>query len=312
MFLLTFLFFVEITCKSTKPIRVMKILVPTDFSELSEKALEVANEFAKLFNGKITPFHSHIPISEMDEPYALGMSSQMYQDFEEIEKSLSERLETLSNEKVDASRLDKPLVVMGNPAQSIIDASEEYDYIVMSTHGRTGFTRFLLGSVSEKVLRLAHTPVLIVEDESEVDSFKKILVTTDFSDNAASAYPFAKGIANAAGADLDLIHVLSFDQFDKDEEGELSLSNIREKRIKLVEKEHFHSLKGDVNSMVIVSQDSPHEAIYKHVSENDYNLIVMATVGRTGINYMMMGSTTANLVRHVKTAVLSVNPKREK
>jgi nucleotide-binding universal stress UspA family protein len=290
----------------------MKILVPTDFSELSEKALDVANRFAKLMDGTVTPFHSHIPISEMDEPYALGMSSQMYQDFDEIEDALSDRLSQLAEEKVDKKRLEKPIIMMGNPAQSIIDVSEEYDYIVMSTHGRTGFTRFLLGSVAEKVLRLAHTPVLIVEDESDVDDFKKILVTTDFSDNAASAYPYAKTIAEKAGADLDLVHVISFDQLDDEEEGSISLSNLREKRIKVLEKEHFHSLKGKVNSTVIVSQDSPHEAIFNHVKENNYNLIVMATVGRTGINYLMMGSTTANLVRHVNTAVLSVNPKRDK
>lgn len=289
----------------------MKILVPTDFSELSEKALEIANSFAKLMNGTVTPFHSHVPISEMDEPYALGMSSQMYQDFDEIEKSLSDRLSQLAEEKVDAARLEKPIIMMGNPAQSIVDTSEEFDYIVMSTHGRTGFSRFLLGSVAEKVLRLAHTPVLVVEDESEIGDFKKILVTTDFSDNAASAYPYAKEIAEKAGAKLDLIHVISFDQFDEEEEGSISISSIREKRIKLLEKEHFHTLKDKVNSMVIVSQDSPHEAIFNHVKENDYNLIVMATVGRTGINYLMMGSTTANLVRHVNTAVLSVNPKRD-
>ncbi|PKD43997.1 universal stress protein [Rhodohalobacter barkolensis] len=290
----------------------MKILVPTDFSELSEKALDVANRFAKLMDGTITPFHSHIPISEMDEPYALGMSSQMYQDFDQIEDALSDRLSQLAEEKVDKKRLEKPIIMMGNPAQSIIDVSEEYDYIVMSTHGRTGFTRFLLGSVAEKVLRLAHTPVLIVEDESDVDDFKKILVTTDFSENAASAYPYAKIVAEKAGADLDLVHVISFDQLDDEEEGSISLSNLREKRIKVLEKEHFHSLKGKVNSTVIVSQDSPHEAIFNHVKENNYNLIVMATVGRTGINYLMMGSTTANLVRHVNTAVLSVNPKRDK
>lgn len=290
----------------------MKILVPTDFSELSEKALDVANRFAKLMDGTVTPFHSHIPISEMDEPYALGMSSQMYQDFDQIEDALSDRLSQLAEEKVDKNRLEKPIVMMGNPAQSIIDVSEEYDYIVMSTHGRTGFTRFLLGSVAEKVLRLAHTPVLIVEDESDVDDFKKILVTTDFSENAASAYPYAKIVAEKAGADLDLVHVISFDQLDDEEEGSISLSNLREKRIKVLEKEHFHSLKGKVNSTVIVSQDSPHEAIFNHVKENNYNLIVMATVGRTGINYLMMGSTTANLVRHVNTAVLSVNPKRDK
>lgn len=289
----------------------MKILVPTDFSELSEKALEVADKFAKLMNGTVTPFHSHIPISELDEPYALGMSSQMYQDFDEIEDALSDRLNQLAEEHVDKERLEKPIIMMGNPAQSIVDTSEEYDYIVMSTHGRTGFSRFLLGSVAEKVLRLAHTPVLVVEDESDVDDFKKILVTTDFSDNAASAYPYARQIAEKTGAELDLIHVVSFDQFEE-EEGNISISDIREKRIKVLEKEHFHTLKDKVNSMVIVSQDSPHEAIFNHVKDNDYNLIVMATVGRTGINYLMMGSTTANLVRHVKSAVLSINPKREK
>ncbi|PWN06858.1 universal stress protein [Rhodohalobacter mucosus] len=288
----------------------MKILVPVDFSELSEKALEVADTFAKVMDGTVTPFHSHIPISELDEPYALGMSSQVYQDFESIEDNLTHRLKSVSAEKVDESRLSDPVVAMGNPAQSIIDISADFDYVIMSTHGRTGFTRFLLGSVAEKVLRLSHTPVMVVEDESDVGSFKKILVTTDFSDNATVAYPHAVNIAEKTGADLDLIHILSFDQFDTIEE-DRSLQKIREDRIKLLEKEHFHKFKGNITSKVIVSQDSPHEAIYNYVQDNPYNLIVMSTVGRTGINYLMMGSTTANLVRHVKTAVLSVNPRQE-
>lgn len=289
----------------------MNILVPVDFSELSEKALEVANEFAKLMNGKVTPFHSHIPISELDEPYALGMSSQVYQDFEEIENNLTERMNAVSKEKIDENRLNEAVISMGNPAQSIIDISDDYDYIIMSTHGRTGFTRFLLGSVSEKVLRLSHTPVIVVENESEIDHFKKILVTTDFSDNSTVAYPHAIKIAEKAGADIDLLHVISFDQLD-DELADKSIKKIREDRIKLLAKEHFRSFKGKVNTKVIVSPDSPHEAIFKYVKENPYNLIVMSTVGRTGINYLMMGSTTANLVRHVKTAVLSVNPRKEK
>jgi nucleotide-binding universal stress UspA family protein len=288
----------------------MKILVPVDFSELSEKALEVADAFAKLMNGTITPFHSHIPIAELDEPYALGMSSTTFQNFDEIESVLRKRLEKVSKEKVGKDRLEEPMVSVGNPAQSIIDASDDFDYIVMSTHGRTGFSRLLLGSVAEKVLRLAHTPVLVVEDESDVGQFKKILVTTDFSDNAIVAYPYAKDIAKAAGAHIDLIHILSFDQFEKDEQ-DLSLKKIREERIKLLEKEYFHEFSGKIHSKVIISNDTPHEAIYKYVKENPYNLIVMSTVGRTGINYMMMGSTTANVVRHVKTAILSVNPKQD-
>lgn len=288
----------------------MKILVPIDFSDRSKKALQVADKFAQLFDGKITPFYSHLPISELDEPYALGMSSKIYQNFESLEEQLTTRVKEVAENNVDPSRLDKPSVVLGNAAEGIIDASDDYDYIIMSSHGRTGFSRFLLGSVAEKVLRLAHTPVMVVENESDVDDFKKIMVTADFSDNAAEAYPYAIDIAEKSGAKVDLIHVLSFEQFDE-EEKDLSLRKIREERLKLLEKEHFARISNQISHEVIVSQDSVHEAIFNHVQNNDYNLIVMATVGRTGINYLMMGSTTANVVRHVKTAVLSVNPKKE-
>ncbi len=150
---------------------------------------------------------------------------------------------------------------------------------------------------------------MVVENESDVDDFKKILVTTDFSDNASEAYPYAINIAEKSGGTVDLVHVLSFEQFDEDEK-DLSLRKIREERLKLLEKEHFGRISDNVSNQVIVSKDSVHEAIFNHVEKNEYDLIVMATVGRTGINYLMMGSTTANVVRHVKTAVLSVNPKK--
>ncbi len=289
----------------------MKILVPIDFSDRSKKALEVAEKFAPIVGGKVTPFYSHLPISELDEPYALGMSTTMYQNFDDLEDILEERVSGLSEEVVNEEYLDEPIVMMGNAAQSIIDISEDFDYIIMSSHGRTGFSRFLLGSVSEKVLRLSKIPVMIVENESDVGNFKKILVTTDFSDNSIGAFPYAVEIAKKTGGTIDLFHVLSFDQFDDDEK-DLSLRKIREDRLKILEKEHFQPISDRVNSKVVVTQGSPHESILNHVKENEYNLVVMATVGRTGINYLMMGSTTANVVRHVNNAVLSVNPDKKK
>lgn len=286
----------------------MKILVPIDFSDRSKKALEIAQKFAVLMDGKVTPFYSHMPISELDEPYALGMSTKMYQKFDDLEKTLKDRVISISKELVNDDYLTDPVILMGNAAQGIIDTSEDYDCVIMSSHGRTGFTRFLLGSVAEKVLRLSTKPVMIIENESDVAEFEKILVTTDFSENSAGAFPMAIDIAKKNNAKIDLVQILSFDQFD-DEEKDLSLKKIREERLKIVLKEHFHEISDQVTAKVIVSQDSPHEAIFNLVKQSDYNLIIMATVGRTGISYLMMGSTTANVVRHVKTAVLSVNPK---
>lgn len=288
----------------------MKILVPTDFSDLSLKAIQVANKYASVIGGTITLIHSHIPITELDEPYAIGMSSKIYKDYEDIENSIREKLDRLCDEHIDEKYRDGKLVHIGNPAQSIVEVSEEYDIIIMSTHGRTGFTRFLMGSVAEKVLRLSPVPVMVVENESDVGDFKKILVTTDFSDNAAAAYPKALEIAKNTGGSIDILHILSFDQFD-DDETDPRIKKIREQRMKLIEKEYFHELSGRISNYTLISDDSPHEAILKHVKSSPYNLIVMSSVGRTGIKYLMMGSTTANVVRHVKTAVLSVRPEKK-
>lgn len=288
----------------------MKILVPTDFSELSLKAIEVATKYAAVFDGKISLIHSHIPITELDEPYAIGMSSKVYQDYEDIENSIRLQLNKIVEEHIDEKQLGEVLVHIGNPAQSVVEVSEEYDLIIMSTHGRTGFSRFLLGSVAEKVLRLSPVPVMVVENESEVDNFQKILVTTDFSENSTAAFPRALEIAKKTGGSIDLLHILSFDQFN-DDETDPSIKKIREQRMKLIEKEYFHELGNRVKNYTLVSDDSPHEAILKYVKSTPYNLIVMSTVGKTGIKYLMMGSTTANVVRHVDTAVLSVRPPKD-
>lgn len=76
-------------------------------------------------------------------------------------------------------------------------------------------------------------------------------------------------------------------------------------------KEELHELDDLISTNVIVSTDTPHEAILNYNSADPYDLVVMSTVGRTGIDYLMMGSTTANVVRHVKSPVLSINPKQE-
>ncbi|HMB99341.1 MAG TPA: universal stress protein [Balneolaceae bacterium] len=290
----------------------MKILVPLDFSDLSFKALQVADKFSSVYDDvSISPFHAHIPISELDEPYAFGLNTPVHKDFDEIEANIKERLKEAAGKYIDESKLGESIVGIGSPSQCIIDISEEmdFDYVIMSTHGRTGFSRFFLGSVAEKVLRLSSIPVMVVENESKVDNFEKILVTTDFSDNATIAFPYAVEIAKKTGGHIHLVHVLSFEQFEADEK-DTSLKQIRKERMKIIEKEYFHQISDQVTSEVIVSPDSPHEELLNHISKNDYNLIVMSTVGRTGINYLMMGSTTANVVRHVNNAVLSINPKK--
>lgn len=288
----------------------IKLLVPLDFSDLSTRALKAGGVLARLLNGRITPFHSYLPVSEMDGPYMLGLGPTPTENYEEVGSVLGERINEIAHEHVDAEYLNEPVISIGNPAQSIVEEADDFDMIVMSTHGRTGFTRFFLGSVAEKVLRLSHVPVFVIDKESEIKSIQRILVTTDFSENSHAAFPYVIAISKAANAEVELLHIISYDAQYEEQPRESKIS-LREQRLSIVAKEELHEIDDLVKTKIIVSPDTPHEAILNYNLENPHDLLVMATVGRTGIDYLMMGSTTANIIRHVKTPVLSINPKKK-
>lgn len=287
----------------------IKILVPLDFSDMGSKALHSAERMAKLFNGSITPFHSYLPLNEVDGgPYMFGMGSTTIEDYDEIEGALHDRLAELAKEEIDPSLVSKPLISIGNPAQSIVEEGKDFDMIVMTTHGRTGFSRFFLGSVSEKVLRMSNIPVLIVNEQRELTDLNRIMVTTDFSDHSKEAFSVAKEIAKKANAKLELVNILSFDPQHEDEPDDTK-KQLRQQRLNVLAKEEMHEIGDLLETKLIISSETPHEAILNYNLNNPHDLIVMSTVGRTGIDYLMMGSTTANVARHVKSPVLSVNPK---
>lgn len=285
------------------------ILVPTDFSDLSKKAMHIANEVANLLDGKVTPFHSYIPITDMDGFHYMNTGAGTEKNLTDIEDSLKQRIDDISGEYIDAKRLEPGIIGIGNPAHAIVESSIDYDLIVMSTHGRTGFKRFLLGSVAEKVLRMSNVPVLIVEDQTHFSPMQRILVTTDFSDNAKAAYPIARVFAEASGADVELFHAVLYDNFDSLAKAE-STYDMRQENLERIAMEYFPNLKGKVHANVVMTNRSAHETIMEQTQKELYNMVVMSTIGRTGLDYLMLGSTTSNVARLTNSAVLSVNPEK--
>lgn len=288
----------------------VNILVPLDFSDLSLKALEAAEVFAGLFDGAITPFHSFIALSDA------GMSDISSQDeltagHQELEKKLVRKLNSTASGKVDSKFLNEGLVHVGNPAEAIVEAARNFDLIVMTTHGRTGFSRLIMGSVAEKVIRFAPVPVVVVEEASGIKPLRRILLTTDFSDYSLKAIPFAKSIAKASGAHLDIVHVISFEQFGSIPQIQAA-TDTRKKQMRDLVGEHFRDMKENVNTDVVSTQGSIHEKITNIAGKGGYSLVVMATIGRTGLEYLRLGSTASNIVRHVEAAVFTINPRRLK
>jgi universal stress protein A len=141
--------------------RIKRVLVPTDFSDCSKRALLYAVAFAKQFGAEIILTYvaePYIPAPEMMPVETDLLLSRIRQDGQagltQLRESIKEGVKVTSSLRI------------GHPATEIVAAADELDadLIVLSTHGRTGFGRVLLGSVAEHVTRHAHCPVLTVRE----------------------------------------------------------------------------------------------------------------------------------------------------
>ncbi|MDI6826930.1 MAG: universal stress protein [Armatimonadota bacterium] len=145
-----------------------EILVPLDGSELAEKAIPYAVELAKKFNSRITLLSVIEPIGIYSQPGVVGPVVNVILEPEaearETHKYLEEKAENIKDEGINVRKV----VRQGDAATQICDFSKEagIDLIVMSTHGRSGFQRWVYGSVADKVLRSAEAPVLLVRARS--------------------------------------------------------------------------------------------------------------------------------------------------
>lgn len=145
-------------------IKISKILVPTDFTDLSLQALKYAREFASTFGAQIHCLHV------IDEGYqywsTMGPESAPVGPAVEDLKSLAEgHMQRYSDEHlVGLDFVPVAKVITGNPWSDIVQYALEntVDLIILATHGRSGIAHALLGSTTEKVVRKASCPVLVV------------------------------------------------------------------------------------------------------------------------------------------------------
>ncbi|MBI3848849.1 MAG: universal stress protein [Verrucomicrobia bacterium] len=141
------------------------ILVPVDFSECSRKALDYALPFARQFQAAITLLHVvHVNYYTTSSEYSAFDYPEL---MEETRRAGERQLGRLAS-SVRKSCPVKTVIETGHPGSVIVDAAKKRraDLIIISTHGRTGFKRVLLGSTTEHVVRYAPCPVLIVREHA--------------------------------------------------------------------------------------------------------------------------------------------------
>jgi nucleotide-binding universal stress UspA family protein len=164
-----------------------KILVPVDFSELSQLVIQAAVEIGEIRNAEVNVLHvaekTQIP-SHYGEGYTpfgyvqTTITSMQDKLMEDARTKIEHRLEDMVR-KVSRRAKVKTTLLWGNPVKNIIQMSESgnFDLIVMATHGRKGVDRFFIGSVTEEVIRRAPCPVFairakVVEEHVEVSTLE--------------------------------------------------------------------------------------------------------------------------------------------
>ncbi len=325
--------------------KVEKVLIPTDFSENSHIAIDTAKVFVELFGCKVDLIHV-VPVSSyLGESISnLGIPIDMNSDiYPKIIDEANKKLLNFSEEHFEPGVVQELLLpVDRKPYKSIIDHANkgDYDLIIMSAKGEDN-TDFLHGSVTEKVIRHSEIPVLALDSKIHHEKIKTVSVPTDLSEFSLEVLPMAFQVARKFGANLQLLHVIepyslgmeipvdghqpigeNISPIDE-EETYAALQNKIEEHFDGYHVEHLSLKRNEqpyYDEIVLtsgsVSESTPvrtvikkgvnaHHEILDYANDNA-DLLVMATHGRTGLKRMLMGSTTEQVVQHLQLPLLTV------
>jgi nucleotide-binding universal stress UspA family protein len=199
---------------------------------------------------------------------------------------------------------------------------KKVDLVIAATHGRSGLKRFLLGSVTARLMQTLPCPLLIVKSPSPEPAdaktvpfrLKRILVGCDFSPDAALAFQNALSLAQEFEAELHLVHVIEppiykdLQALPAAADGELleSLHDRLKKRL-------AGMLPDDAGNwcapQITLLEGLPDEEITRYALEHQVDLIVLGTRGQGVMEKIFVGSTTERVARRAPCPVFSVCPK---
>ena len=146
---------------------IRRILVPVDFSDPSLQALDYAIEFGRRFKPELVVLHVLEPIYYPGPPDMYGPGYDMGLVYRELERAAREQLSRVAAPLQKKRLTVRTLLCVGTASHAIVDTAKRLraDLIIMSTHGRTGLSHVLMGSVAERVVRIATCPVLTVRGQ---------------------------------------------------------------------------------------------------------------------------------------------------
>lgn len=289
---------------------IRRILVATDFSPVARHAVNVAARLAKQLDAELVLLHAwYVPSSAYRGTFVLP--DHVFAGVEEdARRDLAGSVEYARSAGARAAGK----LVHGVPWASIVDvlADEPFDLCVVGTQGRSGMSRFLVGSVAEKVIRHSPVSVLAIRPDAALDRISHVLCPTDFSSSADRAADLATQLVEPGGR-ITLLHVIELPLATRGEVtqplGDLldhgAAEALADREARLGNAQHAIGTRSRVGP--------PGTEILAAIEEEpSVDLVVMGSHGRTGLARALLGSVAEKVVRHARCPVLVARePARE-
>jgi nucleotide-binding universal stress UspA family protein len=287
------------------------ILCPVDFSEFSVNAYEYAQSLA--WHYKANLFLQHVLYSL--KPFEFwNVSSDAYEEIcRKRRADVEQRLQEFVKRHTRTQIRPQCIAQDGSVTDLILSLAEAQavSLIVMGTHGLRGIDRLMLGSVTERVLRRARCPVLVVRrpahhvassvHDAEPVHLRKMLLCADFSDHAQRASKYALSMAKEYGAELTLLHVL------EDIPRSTDFQSATEKLVKQLEDFIAPKAREECIVKMMVRIGKPYQQIIQLALEAQSDLVIMGVRGRGALDTALFGSTTYRVIQLGPCPVLAVH-----
>ena len=283
-----------------------KILVPTDFSKPATIAVEVAADIAKKANAELTLLH----VVEEAVGNSLNVEGQVVADgrWEErlftmklIEKGKKQLTKLAEDARFDGIRVKQELRI-GSPyhGMNAIITDKKVDLVVMGTAGRSDLKQMIIGSNTEKVVRMSHCPVLTMHSKPASKDFKNIVYATSMDKDEEIFSRIVRTTQKLYDATIHLVRINTPGNFQRD----VIVKKYMQDFAKKLQLKNF--------TMNVFNDVSEEEGIVYFADSIDADLIAMATHGRTGFAHVLAGSIAEDVVSHSKRPVLTFVTQRKK
>jgi nucleotide-binding universal stress UspA family protein len=288
------------------------ILCPIDFSEFSIRAYHYALSLAEHYRAKLVAQH----IVELSRHPSLGfvVSAGLYDEFRKaLHQNAEQELRAFAKQHTRGQIHPELVEQQGAAADDILSfaQAQKADVIVMGTHGRRGFDRLVLGSVTDRVMRRSPCPVLAISKPSrdslaadkqghDVHHLSRILFCTDFSDNSERALNYATSATAEYDAELTLLHVLG--EIPTSGTAQEAMATAAEQLDKLIAPDKRKTIKIKTE----VRTGKAYEQIIQFAAERQVDMVTMGVRGRGALDAAVFGSTTYRVIQLGPCPVLAV------